>query len=166
METPGGGSAAALAGALGCSLGAKVFRILGARQESSKAAGSKRWHPLIRRFDQLSRKLIHLAEKDAQAYTRLVKAFRTGRNRSAARRGAIEAPLEICTLAASGFQKLKRCLTPAGPHLGSDLRAGMALLRGAFEAAEWMVQVNLQGVRGMPWDRYRKRLISLRRVFR
>ena len=80
------------------------------------------------------------------------------------RKEAIESPLEICAQAVGAMQVLRQLSRRTGPYLGSDVRAGQALLRGAFDAAVAMVQVNLGGKDLGPLDRrIRVRLSQLQR---
>jgi hypothetical protein len=60
--TPGGGSAAGLAGALGCSLGAMVCNLTLAKQQDEMIS------TLARRFTGMAKQLIELAERDEQAF--------------------------------------------------------------------------------------------------
>lgn len=140
---PGGGSAAALAGALGCALASKVAQILLSRPRlSSQArAGLRRDLQELHRF---SRKLEFLIRQDARAYQALVKAKKTKRGIALAQRRALEAPLEICEAVAQATRSLKEFSSRPGPLLHSDLKAARALLRGAFEAALAMVEINLR----------------------
>lgn len=135
---PGGGSAAALVGAIGCALGCKVCRILLARSVLRASARSRIWRDL-RRLEVLSRKLNALIQQDSTAYLRLVRATRSGRGIEIARRGAIRAPQAIHRAASQALKIFAGLSGLAGPHLGSDLKAGRALLKAAREAAEAMV---------------------------
>ncbi|MBI3333538.1 MAG: cyclodeaminase/cyclohydrolase family protein [Candidatus Omnitrophica bacterium] len=140
---PGGGSAAALAAALGCSLGGMVAHILLSRPRIKGAARSSVWKEL-RALDSLSRELQRLIERDARAYEGLLQAQRSGRSVAAARRRAAGSPRAICAAATKALRRIDRLAPWAGPYLGSDLKAGRALLRGAFEAARVTAEINLK----------------------
>ena len=128
---PGGGSAAAVAGSLGVELGSKVCRILLARRNLSPKSKAELKRSL-KTLGQLSRELRRSIREDSQAYLGLLQALKTGRGISSARRQATEAPLCICDGASKGRQLLRRLGVFAGPSLGSDLKAGEALLRGGL----------------------------------
>jgi len=64
---------------------------------------------------------------------------------AAARNRATQVPLRICEAAAEGSRTMGGLSRPAGSHLGSDLKAGQAMLRACFEAARAMVEINLKG---------------------
>lgn len=142
--TPGGGSAAALSGALGCALGAMVGRILLSRPRVG-AAERRALKREVVSLDGIRRCLERLIDRDARAYQALVSAQRTGRSLGRARAEAIGCPLAICRESTAALGLLKRVGRRTGPYLGSDIRAGRALLKGAFEAAAEMVEINRKG---------------------
>ncbi len=142
---PGGGSAAALSGALGCALGGMVGRILLSRSKI-RAAEKRKLQQGLRELERARGRLTDLICRDAQAYEQLVRAQRRGGTPLLrARRAAIECPLEICRQAVQGMQVMKGFFKKTGPYLGSDLRGGQALLRGAFDSAREMALINLRG---------------------
>ena len=116
---------------------------------------------------RLSEKLNRLVRRDASAYRQLVKALSSKRRLAHAQRRAIQSPLEICEATAQADQIIAGLSKVAGPYLCSDLKAGRALLKGAFQAASATVDVNLQakGLRVGP-DGYRRRLHLLRKKIR
>lgn len=122
-------------------MGSKVGRILLARPRmNGKIRAAVRRGVNALRI--LSRRLESLVGEDARAYEALVKAQRSGRNLSRARRRATRSPLAICLAAKRGIQGIDRLVPMAGPHLGSDLKAGKDLLKAAFQAAQRMAQIN------------------------
>ena len=142
--TPGGGSAAALAGALGCALGAMVSRILLSRS-GVRTAEKRKLQEGLQRLEQARRRLEQCVRKDAAAYEQLVGAQRRGGTHLLrARKAAIECPLEICRETVRAMQWLKALSKKTGPYLGADLRGGQALLRGAFDSAMEMASINLR----------------------
>ncbi len=91
-------------------------------------------------------RLAALIREDAAVYEKLVAAQRRGG--AALRRArltAIRCPLEICRQTAGAMKLLRGLLKKTGPYLGADVRAGQALLRGAFRSAVEMAAVNLRG---------------------
>ncbi len=142
---PGGGSAAALAGALGCALGSMVGRILLSRS-GMRSAEKRKLQQGLRELERVRGRLADLIRRDATAYEQLVRAQRRGGTLLLrARRSAIDCPLEICRQAVKGMQVMKEFSKKTGPYLGSDLRGGQALLRGAFDSAREMALINLRG---------------------
>ncbi len=163
---PGGGSAAALGGALGCALISMVARILLSRQKMAAAVKGKLRQDL-RAADQLSRRFLVLLQEDADVYYQLVQAHRRQNGVAQARKKAVETPMDICANSALALQFCKGLHRFAGPYLGSDLKAARALLKGAFESASLMVMINLEGPDPEGKGReVRKQLASLQKKVR
>ena len=141
--SPGGGSAAALASALGCAVAGKVCRLVLKRRRTPARA-----RPALRKtqaeLGRLSRRLEALIREDALAYQRLVRAARTGHGLRAARAGAVRCPLAICDSSVQALKCVTRLRPLAGRYLGSDLNAARALLKAGFEGADLMVEINLE----------------------
>ncbi len=145
--SPGGGSAAALASALGCAVGAKVCRIVLKRRRTPARA-----KPGLRKtqaeLDRLTRKLEGLVREDALAYAALVRVRHAagggGAASAAARVAAVRCPLAICDCSVRGLRCVSRLRPLAGRHLGLDLKAARALLKAGFEGANLMVKINLE----------------------
>lgn len=138
---PGGGSAAALAGALGCALGTMVGQILLSRPKIG-AAERRVLRKEVDSLERRGRRLERLIQEDARVYRALVAAQRNGQGLRGARRNALACPLKIVEESSRAAALLRRIAKKTGPYLGSDLKAGVALLRGASEAAQAMVEVN------------------------
>ena len=139
--SPGGGSASALASALGCAVAGKVCRLVLKRRRTPARA-----RPALRKTQaelaRLSRRLEGLIREDALAYAALVRAAGTERDRARAR--AITCPVSICECSVLALRCVKRLEPLAGPHLGSDLKAARGLLTAGFEGAHAMVKTNLE----------------------
>ena len=134
-----------------------------ARRRLFRTGSSPRLLKSLRELERLSWKMESLVKQDAEAFQMLVKAHRMNQGVVGARRRAIGTPLEICratVLAAKVF----RTLTPlTGPYLGSDLKAGRALLQGAFEGAYVTGMMNFQKRERDPQARAMRRELTLLR---
>ncbi|MBI3322389.1 MAG: cyclodeaminase/cyclohydrolase family protein [Candidatus Omnitrophica bacterium] len=143
QPSPGGGSAAALASALGCAVALKVCRLVLKRRRTPASA-----RPGLRKTEtelvRLSRRLESLIKEDALAYAALVRAAKTGRGQAAARAGAIRGPVTICECSVLALRCVKRLAPPAGRHLASDLQAARGLLKAGFGGAYEMAKINLE----------------------
>jgi methenyltetrahydrofolate cyclohydrolase len=149
---PGGGSAAALAGAMGASLVAMVAELTIGRPDAADHAAQL----VSLRDDALAaqRHLLDLAEQDAAAYAAVVEARRLPRDSDVQRaeRGdamrrtmvvAADVPLRTARAAAQVLE-LAEAIAPIGnPNAVSD--AGVASLLGAaaVRGAILNVQINL-----------------------
>ncbi len=145
---PGGGSVAALAGALGAALGQMVADI--SRKKKSLAAHAK---PLLDTADELRKSCHALTEgidRDAGSYESVITAHRLPRETpeqkllrdqaiQRALKGAVNVPLEIARRAAEVFERLGQLEPMAGPSMLSDVRVGRMMaataVRGALENA-------------------------------
>jgi glutamate formiminotransferase / formiminotetrahydrofolate cyclodeaminase len=153
--TPGGGSVAALAGALGASLGQMVAglsskkKFLGANSEALEAA--------VTGFRAASERLSAAIDRDASSYESVLAAHRLPRETTEEQKrrshaiqrafeGAIEAPLEIAREAAKVFEKLGQLETMSAPSMVSDVRVGRMMAATAVRGALENVRINLESV--------------------
>lgn len=150
--TPGGGSASALAGALGTSLLAMVAG-LPARKDVAEgdaaalaAAGQ--------RCTGLSVELEALVDEDSAAYDLVVAAFRmprTTKEEKAARTAGIqraltaatEAPLAVMRRCAVGLEAVATVSSLGNPNASSDVQVARGLLIAALRGAQQNVENNL-----------------------
>ncbi len=154
--TPGGGSAAALAGALGSSLLAMVAALPKSRAatlediERLKAAGQ--------RCVALSAELEALVERDSDAYDLVVAAYKrpkTTDQEKAARSAAIQAAMREAIIAPVAVMRASAAAAEQGvvvaalgnPSASSDLRVGFELLGAALRGARLNVEINLDSVK-------------------
>lgn len=139
---PGGASAAALAGALGCSLGSMVGQIL-LRRPALKPGLQMKIKNILNKTEIQGKRLEGLIREDSLAFRQLVWAQQTHRGLKTARRRAVRSPLQIGRVSASALRTLRGLQPYTGPYLGSDLKVAKALLKGAFEAARVTASMNL-----------------------
>ena len=150
--TPGGGSAAALAGAAGASLLAMVAGLpkpkagSGAELERLKAAGS--------RCTAVATRLEALIDEDSDAYGLVLNAFRLPKatdEEKAARTAAVqraltaatESPLRVMRHCAEALAAAPAVSELGNPNASTDAQVGVALLRAALLGAQANVEVNL-----------------------
>jgi glutamate formiminotransferase/glutamate formiminotransferase/formiminotetrahydrofolate cyclodeaminase len=159
--TPGGGSVAALAGALAAALGVMACRITITSAESteehtrSKAQGTDRGAltDLARRLKQHGERLQQLIEADAVAYQGVLAAYRlpksdAGRAQAIAQslRTATEVPLETAALATAVGALIRTVATQAKPAVRTDLEVGLLMAVAAARGALANALVNLKGL--------------------
>jgi formiminotetrahydrofolate cyclodeaminase len=150
--TPGGGSAAALAGALAASLVEMVAGLpktrTGAAEEREKLDAAK---AAVKKAGSRLRELVDL---DTDAYNAVTAAYRmpkAGDEEKAARSAAIakamrqatEIPLETCECAAQVLRASAQALAHGNPNAASDVRTAMALCRAALDAGAENVRANV-----------------------
>lgn len=147
--TPGGGSVAALAGALAAALGIMVCRLAEGQDKTpipSLAASRDR-------LMALSSSLKDLIQADADAYESVLRAYRLpkhdpGRAKAIASslQVATEVPLTTATLALEAAQLLRQILPHIKPTMASDLKVGLLMALGAIEGGLENVSINLKSV--------------------
>jgi methenyltetrahydrofolate cyclohydrolase len=164
--TPGGGTAAAVAGAMGTALLMMVAGLPRTRTnvDTDKVALSEARASLASIRDRI----LALADTDSEAYGKVMDAFRlpkasedlkSARTQAiqTATRGATDAPLETLRTAAEAM-KLARVVAERGnPSAASDVRVALELLEATSAGATANVEVNLSS---MTDEAYRKATAS------
>lgn len=154
--TPGGGSAAALAGALGCSLGEMVGNFTVGKEKYRESWAQV--EPALTALGVCREKLLELADLDADAYATVSAAYALPREddeQKQARTAAIQAalrvaaqvPIAVVEQAAEACQWLPVLLAHGNPNLVSDVGVAADLLQTALRSAWLNVEVNLAGIR-------------------
>jgi len=148
---PGGGSAAALVGAVGVSLLAKVANFTVGKEKYKSV--EKEMQDILNQCSALSCDCERLCSEDAEAYKKLSEVFKMpkGDERSKslekALKEAIDVPLEICKRA---YQTIKLCLPvveKGNVNLITDTAIASLLLKAAFESGLLNVEINLKSIK-------------------
>lgn len=144
---PGGGSASALAGALGVALGDMVGELTVGKEAYAGAGDELR--ALMARAQELRVRLLTCVEKDASAFEQLSKAYRIPKDDPARDeametrlRGAAAVPLEILELCCEAIELHEAFAEKGGRLVISDAATGVALCWGAMYGAAVNVKVN------------------------
>ena len=137
---PGGGSAAALTGALGSALLAMAAKYVLRRAEGSphgEAVGVS-----------TARRLMTLMCEDEKAYYRLAREIKKRRPKKILRlyKGAINVPLEICRLTAQSASKCAQICGYCKTSIMSDIVEAVILCEAAFFAAKLNIKINLRSI--------------------
>ena len=157
---PGGGSAAALAGAVGVSLLIMVAGLpktrTGAPEETADLAeASSRLHPL-------RDALVELVDRDSEAYRQVLAAFRLPKVSEAekaarteaidaATRAAIDAPLDTMRLCQQALRGAVIVASNGSRRTASDVGVAVELLGAALRGARLNVDINLTGLNDEPY---------------
>ncbi|MBR3474728.1 MAG: cyclodeaminase/cyclohydrolase family protein [Oscillospiraceae bacterium] len=152
---PGGGGAAALAGALAAALGAMAARLSVRRkktEEERAALGED-----IQSADGLRLRLLTLIDRDAAGFEPLSRAYslpkedpERGEKLRAASLAACEAPMEMLRCCGQTAELLTALRERVSPLLLSDVGCAAALCRGALESAAMNVWVNTRSSKEDP----------------
>ncbi len=149
---PGGGSVAALMGALGASLGGMVANL---------SAGKRGWEDKLSYFSdwavkaqQLKDELLFLVDEDTAAFNKVMDAFalpKESAEEKAARSAAIqpankyaaEIPLRVMETASKSYELLADMAENGNPASISDVGVGLLASRACIEGAAMNVRINL-----------------------
>jgi len=149
---PGGGSVAALMGALGASLGGMVANLsAGKRGLDDKI---EYFSELAVKAQQLKDELLSLVDEDTNAFNKVMDAFglsRDSADEKAARAAAIEratkhaaeVPLKVMETAAKSYELLSQMAGTGNPASISDVGVGTLATRACIEGAAMNVRINL-----------------------
>jgi glutamate formiminotransferase/formiminotetrahydrofolate cyclodeaminase len=153
---PGGGSVAALMGALGVSLGGMVANL---------SAGKRGWDDQLDYFSncgvqaqQLKDELLFLVDEDTAAFNQVMAAFslpkdsaeeKTARSAAiqTANKYAAEIPLRVMETALKSYSILAEMAEKGNPASISDVGVGLLALRACIEGAAMNVRINLAGLK-------------------
>ena len=153
---PGGGSVAALIGALGVSLGGMVANL---------SAGKRDWDDKLHYFSgwavkaqQLKDELLVLVDEDTAAFNKVMDAFalpkdsaeeKTARSAAiqAANKYAAEIPLRVMETAFKSYEILTEMAKKGNPASISDVGVGLLALRACVDGAAMNVRINLAGLK-------------------
>jgi glutamate formiminotransferase/formiminotetrahydrofolate cyclodeaminase len=149
---PGGGSVAALMGALGASLGGMVANL---------SAGKRGWDDKLEYFSnwalkaqQLKDELLSLVDEDTGAFNKVMDAFalpKESAEEKAARAAAIQqatkyaadVPLKVMETASKSYELLAEMAEKGNPASVSDVGVGALATRACIEGAALNVRINL-----------------------
>ncbi|MGH9691432.1 MAG: glutamate formimidoyltransferase [Candidatus Acidiferrales bacterium] len=154
---PGGGSVAALAGALGASLGQMVAML--SSRKNSQAAHAEALRKAATGFQAASRVLAAAIDRDAESFESVMTAYKLPHQTPSDQRrreeamqqalqGAVEAPLAVGREAAELFDQLGQLEAVASPSMLSDIRVGRLMAAAAVRGALENVAINLASISG------------------
>jgi glutamate formiminotransferase/formiminotetrahydrofolate cyclodeaminase len=153
---PGGGSVAALMGALGVSLGGMVANL---------SAGKRGWDDKLNYFSnwavkaqQLKDELLFLVDEDTAAFNKVMDAFAlpkdSGEEKAArstalesANKYAAEIPLRVMETALKSYQLLAEMAEKGNPASISDVGVGLLATRAGIDGAALNIRINLAGLK-------------------
>ena len=153
---PGGGSVAALMGALGASLGGMVANL---------SAGKRGWDDKLKYFSdwaakaqQLKDELLSLVDEDTAAFNKVMEAFalpKGSEEEKSARAAAIETatkyaaeiPLQVMETSLNSYELLSAMAEKGNPASISDVGVGALATRACVEGAGLNVQINLAALK-------------------
>ncbi|MGH9812692.1 MAG: glutamate formimidoyltransferase [Candidatus Acidiferrales bacterium] len=158
---PGGGSCAALAGALASGLGEMVARL-----SAKKKALAQHAHSLLKLADEFSVRRAQLQsaiDRDAASFEAVMAAMRFPKDTDTekqmrdraveqATQGATEVPLEVAEAAVAVLDLLAQLAPISAPLMASDLKTGQHLATAALQGALENVRINLDAIQDVAFQ--------------
>jgi formiminotetrahydrofolate cyclodeaminase len=154
--TPGGGSAAALAGALGAALAAMVARLTAGKKRF--ASVDAQMQGLIEEADALQIRLTSLMDADAEAYQKVMRAYRLPRDSEAAKiarqqaiqealKGATQPPKDTMRACLDVLRLASTVAFHGNPNALSDAAVSALLAHAGQQGAALNVRINIASIR-------------------
>jgi formiminotetrahydrofolate cyclodeaminase len=146
---PGGGSAAALAAAMGAALVSMVAKL--SAKKSKTVEDRELLNHLVPDLDRLAARLLELSQEDIDAYRAVIEARKSGATGEALARAyerAAEVPLEAATVTSRAIALLPEVSRRAWEMTASDLAVGSELLQTGLSGALGNVAINLPELQG------------------
>jgi formiminotetrahydrofolate cyclodeaminase len=154
--TPGGGSAAALAGALGASLLTMVANL--PKPRATTDADLERLRTIGERSTALASELEGLIDRDAEAYESVMRAYRLPKGSDSekatrlahiqdALKAAVDTPLAVMRACAAAAVQGPALLQLGNANASSDVGVGLELLRAGRRGAQLNIEINLTSVK-------------------
>lgn len=149
VPTPGGGTTAALEGALGSSLIAMVAKISAVKNRNGELEAA------IKESENLKNKFLALVDEDSAAYDRIIAARRSHlakeensiKHLQDANRAALIPPQKIMNAALAGLELAKKITPFYYKGTASDLGLAAQSLQSAALGAELTILINLRAIK-------------------
>lgn len=154
--TPGGGSAAAVSGAVGASLLTMVAGL--PKPGASTVEEIQQLHAAGARCSDLAVRLETLIDRDSDAYDMVVAAYRMPKGteeekavRSAriqdTMRAAIDTPMDVMRACYAGLEQASAIARLGNRNAASDVKVALELLQAGLRGARENVEINLGSVK-------------------
>jgi len=149
LPAPGGGSVAALAGALGSAMGCMVANFTVGKKKY--AAVEQRVKELLQKCDSARKELLNLAQRDVEAYQGVSEAYKIPKEQKETRARAIQealkkamnVPLETLRICHDLMDVYRELGEKGNRNLISDVGVAAIMTEAALQAAKLNVEINL-----------------------
>ena len=156
QPTPGGGSTAALSGAMGAALASMVCRITLGKEAYAQV--KQEIEELLAKTENLRSRFQQLMQEDIEAYGHLSASYKLPRATSEEREyrvdmiqkqlvGAALVPLEVVECAAELIKLCQRIAEIGSISVLSDVATGAILASCSARGAAFMVRINLRSIK-------------------
>lgn len=143
---PGGGSAAALCGALGTALLEMVCNFTIGNEKYKDIESQVRIY--LDSLKNMERSFAALIDEDIKAYSSIRKAFKTRDKKiiDKALKDGYYVSLKICELSRDAMRIALNLSEKSNINLITDVGCGAGLLRASFDSGIFNVEINLKGI--------------------
>ena len=152
---PGGGTAAALSGAMGAALTAMVCRLTVGNPKFAEQEA--RAHEILQEADQLRTTLTWLMQQDTDAFLELMACYKLPKDTEAekllrreriqdAAKGAALAPLAAMRACLRVLELAEATAEAGNPHAVSDAAVAALLARAGLQSAFYNVKINTSSI--------------------
>jgi glutamate formiminotransferase / formiminotetrahydrofolate cyclodeaminase len=149
---PGGGSVAALAGALGAALGQMAIRIT--KEKKNYQQHAERYADALDRLAPYTSTLLELVDADSEAYGRVMAAYKLPKDSHEREKAiqdglirATEIPSRTANCAAEALRVCEDLRPIIHTNVASDLQVGIQMLRTSLHGAIANMRTNLGGIK-------------------
>lgn len=151
--TPGGGSAAAMAGAMGASLVSMVARLTITNEKYAHVR--KDMKKILTSSERIRQNLVQLIDDDTDAYKHVMQAYRMPKDDVKKRSAAIQKatrkatiiPFNVANLSLQVLELADAVSTKGMKNAVSDVGVGAALAHAAVHGAVYNVRINLKSIK-------------------
>jgi len=168
LPAPGGGSVAALVGALGVGLLSMVSNFTLGKEAYRKS--EEEIEKILNRSENLRKRLTELVDEDIRVYGEVSSAYKLPRatdKEKEVRSQAIEkackdaliVPLEVGRSCVEGLDLARRLVEIGNVRLVSDVGVAAGLLEAALKGAEFNVKINLKVIEDKNFVEEKKKVI-------
>lgn len=147
--TPGGGAAAAMAAAMGCSLALMAAQTTFQRKTTS-AETKSRLEPALRKLFALNTQLNHFIQEDGNAYSAYLVAKKLPKENPSREQAMQDAllyaariPTDTATTAITCLREIETIQGDIAPIIISDIECGKTLLTGSIKCSIANIRANL-----------------------
>jgi formiminotetrahydrofolate cyclodeaminase len=153
---PGGGSTAALAGALACSLSSMVAKI--ARKKTKNESIITKLELIIKQVSKANEEFLTLVNDDTLAFNEILNSFKLPKNTDDdkqkrkdaiqnATKNAAEVPLRTAELGLEIMTVIMNLTKLGSPQTITDLGVAGLMAHSAINGAAWNVKINLGSIK-------------------
>ncbi len=132
-SVPGGGSAAALTGALGAALIAMVAQYSQGKTDAKSA--EKRILRILKESNRIKDELLECVDLDAEFYKKVIEAPKLSKQRAKAERTARRIPKQVCKLCYKAIDLTPYLVQKGNLNLIGDVEVAVEMLFAAYKSA-------------------------------